>query len=79
MEMVLDRKVAELRIWPAFNLAASGTRKEELILAPDALEAASFLRRAMVGGKIEDVAEAMIERLKKTKTNAEFIRLICAN
>ena len=76
MEMVLDRKVAELRIWPAFNLAASGTRKEELILAPDALEAASFLRRAMVGGKIEDVAEAMIERMKKTKTNAEFIRLI---
>lgn len=76
MEMVLDRKVAELRIWPAFNLAASGTRKEELILAPDALEAASFLRRAMVGGKIEDIAEAMMERLSKTKTNAEFIRLI---
>lgn len=76
MEMVLDRKVAELRIWPAFNLAASGTRKEELILPPDYLEASSFLRRAMVGGKIEDVAEAMIERLSKTKNNAEFIRLI---
>ncbi|MDR2430321.1 MAG: transcription termination factor Rho [Puniceicoccales bacterium] len=76
MEMVLDRKVAELRIWPAFNLAASGTRKEELILAPEALDAASFLRRAMVGGKIEDIAEAMTERLSKTKTNAEFIRLI---
>ncbi|MDR1498185.1 MAG: transcription termination factor Rho [Puniceicoccales bacterium] len=78
MEMVLDRKVAELRIWPAFNLAASGTRKEELILDPNALEAASFLRRAMVGGKIEDIAEAMMERLSKTKNNAEFIRLICA-
>ena len=76
MEMVLDRKVAELRIWPAFNLASSGTRKEELILAPDALDAASFLRRAMVGGKVEDIAEAMTERLSKTKTNAEFIRLI---
>ncbi len=79
MEMVLDRKVAELRIWPAFNLAASGTRKEELILQPDALTTASFLRRAMVGGKVEDIAEAMIERLKKTKTNAEFIRLIQTN
>lgn len=76
MEMVLDRKVAELRIWPAFNLASSGTRKEELILKPDALEAASFLRRAMVGGKIEDIAEAMMERLAKTKTNADFIRMI---
>ena len=79
MEMVLDRKVAELRIWPAFNLAASGTRKEELILAPEALEAASFLRRAMIGGKVEDIAEAMIERLGKTGSNAEFIRLIRAN
>ncbi len=76
MEMVLDRKVAELRIWPAFNLAASGTRKEELILKPEVLDAVSFLRRAMVGGKIEDVAEAMTERLSKTKTNADFIRLI---
>ena len=79
MEMVLDRKVAELRIWPAFNLAASGTRKEELILSPEALEAASFLRRAMAGGKIEDIAEAMIERLSKTKDNAEFIRLIISS
>ncbi|MDR2512998.1 MAG: transcription termination factor Rho [Puniceicoccales bacterium] len=79
MEMVLDRKVAELRIWPAFNLAASGTRKEELILSADALEAASFLRRAMSGGRIEDIAEAMMERLSKTKDNAEFIRLIRSN
>jgi len=78
MEMVLDRKVAELRIWPAFNLAASGTRKEELILPPETYEAASFLRRAMLGGtqKVEDIAEAMTERLSKTKNNAEFVRLL---
>ncbi len=76
MEMVLDRKVAELRIWPAFDLAASGTRKEELILPEDYLEASRLLRRAMVGGKIEDIAEAMTDRLAKTKTNADFIRLI---
>lgn len=76
MEIVLDRKIAELRIWPAINLNASGTRREEQILRPDALEAASFLRRAMLAGKPEDIAEAMTERLKKTKTNAEFIRLI---
>ncbi len=76
MEMVLDRKVAELRIWPAFDLAASGTRKEELILPDDYLEASRLLRRAMVGGKIEDIAEAMTDRLAKTKSNADFIRLI---
>ena len=76
MEIVLDRKIAELRIWPAINLNASGTRREEQILRPDAFEAASFLRRAMLSGKPEDIAEAMTERLKKTKTNTEFIRLI---
>lgn len=43
MEMVLDRKVAELRIWPAINLSASGTRREELLLSAKELEASSFL------------------------------------
>jgi transcription termination factor Rho len=76
MEMVLDRKVAELRIWPAFDLAASGTRKEELILPDDYLETSRLLRRAMAGGKIEDIAEAMTDRLGKTKSNADFIRMI---
>lgn len=76
MEMVLDRKVAELRIWPAFDLAASGTRKEELILPDDYLETSRLLRRAMAGGKIEDIAEAMTDRLAKTKSNADFIRMI---
>ncbi|MGF1448081.1 MAG: transcription termination factor Rho [Opitutales bacterium] len=76
MEMVLDRKVAELRIWPAINLNSSGTRKEELILSPEALEGASFLRRAMASAKIEDATETMIERLSQTKNNAEFLRLI---
>lgn len=76
MEMVLDRKVAELRIWPAFDLGASGTRKEELILPDEYLEASQLLRRAMAGGKIEDIAEAMTDRLAKTKSNADFIRMI---
>lgn len=76
MEMVLDRKVAELRIWPAINIASSGTRREELLLSPEELEAASFLRRAMASSKPEDSAETLIERLKQTKTNAEFINMI---
>ena len=76
MEMVLDRKVAELRIWPAINLAASGTRREELLLSPKELEAASFLRRAMAGSKVEDAAETLIERMGQTKSNAEFLSLI---
>lgn len=76
MEMVLDRKAAELRLWPAINLNASGTRKEELLLSGKYLEGAQFLRRALAGQKIEDVAEAMIERFGMTKNNDEFLKLL---
>ncbi|MGB0416036.1 MAG: transcription termination factor Rho [Coraliomargarita sp.] len=76
MEMVLDRKAAELRLWPAVNLNASGTRREELLLSGKRLEASQFLRRALAGQKIEDAAEAMIDRIGMTKTNEEFLRLL---
>ena len=76
MEMVLDRKAAELRLWPAINLNASGTRKEELLLSGKNLEAAQFLRRALAGQKIEDAAETMIERFGMTKNNDEFVKLL---
>ncbi len=76
MEMVLDRKVAEMRIWPAINVAASGTRREELLIPAKDLESIHFFRRALVSARIEDAAETMIARLSKTKTNEEFIKLI---
>ncbi len=76
MEMVLDRKIAELRIWPAINISASGTRKEELLLSAREFEAASFLRRAMAGSKPEDAAETLIERMGQARSNAEFISMI---
>ncbi len=76
MEMVLDRKAAELRLWPAINLNASGTRKEELILKGKNLEGAQFLRRALAGQKIEDAAETMIDRFSQTKNNEEFLKLL---
>ena len=76
MEMVLDRKAAELRLWPAINLNASGTRKEELILTGKYLEGAQFLRRALAGQKIEDAAEIMIDRFTQTKNNDELLKLL---
>ena len=76
MEMVLDRKCAEMRIWPAINIAASGTRKEELLIDPKRLEGIHFFRRALVALKIEEAAETMVGRLSKTKTNDEFLKLI---
>ncbi len=76
MEMVLDRKVAELRLWPAINVNASGTRKEELLLAPEVLEKTSFFRRAIANLKPEDAAETVLARMGKTRTNEEFLRLL---
>ncbi|WP_414664390.1 transcription termination factor Rho [Horticoccus sp. 23ND18S-11] len=76
MELVLDRKCAEMRLWPAINVAASGTRKEELLLDAKTLEGIHFFRRALVQQKIEEATDTMIARLSKTKTNAEFLKLI---
>ncbi len=76
MELVLDRKAAEMRIWPAVNVASSGTRKEELLLDEKTLEGIHFFRRALVQQKIEEATDTMVTRLSKTKTNAEFIKLI---
>ncbi|HXC02664.1 MAG TPA: transcription termination factor Rho [Opitutaceae bacterium] len=76
MELVLDRKAAEMRLWPAINIASSGTRKEELLIDAKKLEGIHFFRRALVSQKIEDATETMIARLSKTKTNDEFLKLI---
>ncbi|MGD1032418.1 MAG: transcription termination factor Rho [Opitutaceae bacterium] len=76
MELVLDRKCAEMRLWPAINIASSGTRKEELLIDAKKLEGIHFFRRALVQQKIEEATETMIARLSKTKTNDEFLKLI---
>ena len=75
-EIILDRKVAELRLWPAINLASSGTRKEEDLVDRNILEKTSFLRRAMSPMKVIDAAETLLERLAKTSSNKEFLELI---
>lgn len=72
-ELHLDRGLVERRIFPAINIDRSGTRKEELIYHPDELQRIYGLRRAMQGlGPIESM-EMLITRLKKTKSNAEFL------
>jgi len=76
MELVLDRKAAEMRIWPAVNIASSGTRREELLIEAKKLEGIHFFRRALVQQKIEEATDTMITRLAKTKTNDEFLKLI---
>lgn len=76
MEMVLDRKVADLRLWPAMNVNASGTRKEELLIPPKNLDTIHFFRRALAPLKVDEAAESMITRLSKTTTNQSFLTLI---
>ena len=72
-ELHLDRGLVERRIFPAINIDRSGTRKEELIYHPEELQRIYGLRRAMQGlGPIESM-EMLITRLKKVKSNAEFL------
>jgi transcription termination factor Rho len=73
MELHLDRDLVNKRIFPALNIDKSGTRKEELIYHPDELARIYSLRRAMQGVPAADSMDMLIGRLKKTKTNAEFL------
>jgi transcription termination factor Rho len=72
MELVLDRKLADRRIFPAIDIAQSGTRKEERLLPDDILKKVWLLRRSLVGGNPTQVMEALIKQLSKYKSNAEF-------
>jgi transcription termination factor Rho len=73
MELHLDRDLVNKRIFPAINIDKSGTRKEELIYHPDELLKIYSLRRAMQGVPAADSMDMLIQRLKKTKTNSEFL------
>ncbi|MGB4265850.1 MAG: transcription termination factor Rho, partial [Limnochordia bacterium] len=76
MEIHLDRKLAERRIFPAIDIYRSGTRKEELLLDPRELEAMWILRKAMSSLGPAETLDLILERLSATKSNAELIDLI---
>lgn len=73
MEINLDRKLTEKRIFPSINIEKSGTRKEELLLHPDELSRIWLLRKALSAMNPVEGMELLITKLKKTKTNAEFL------
>jgi transcription termination factor Rho len=73
MELHLDRGLSDKRIFPALSLDKSGTRKEELLYHPDEMLKIYSLRRAMKGLPSVDAMEMLIQRIKKTKTNVEFL------
>ncbi len=76
MELHLDRKLQEKRIFPAIDLNKSGTRREELLMSQDELEAIWAMRRAMANQSTQEVAEEIIDNLAHTKKNKDFIEII---
>ena len=76
MELHLDRKLQEKRIFPAIDLSRSGTRREELLMNQDELEAIWIMRRALANESTQDAGEEIIDNLAHTRTNRDFIEII---
>lgn len=76
MELVLDRKLAEKRIFPAINIQRSGTRREDLLLSKEEREVVYALHREMSGSRAEENMEQILNFFKRTKSNEEFLRVM---
>lgn len=76
MELVLDRKLSEKRIFPAINIPRSGTRREELLLSKEELEGMNVMRKALSGMKSEEALEQILDMFMHTKDNTEFVNMI---
>ena len=76
MEVHLDRKLSEKRIFPAIDINKSGTRREDLLLTKEELEAVYSLRKAMNNMPVADMTEKLITKVLETKTNAEFVESV---
>ncbi|MGN6136087.1 MAG: transcription termination factor Rho [Aureliella sp.] len=78
MELVLDRRLADRRVWPAIDITQSGTRREELLLDPETLNAVTMLRRTLNTMHPVEAMEQLTKQLARFPSNKEFIRLISA-
>ena len=73
MEMVLDRKLSEKRVFPAIDIPKSGTRREDLLLTPEEMQSINVMRKALNGLKPEEAVEKILDMFVHTKNNKEFI------
>lgn len=76
MDMVLDRKLSEKRVFPAIDIPKSSTRREDLLLNTDELEAINIIRKALNGMKAEEAAERVVDMFTKTRNNQEFVNMV---
>lgn len=79
MELVLDRKLSEKRVFPAIDIAKSSTRREDLLLSPNEQEAVDIIRKALNGLKTDEAAERILDLFTKTKNNHEFVEIVRRN
>ncbi len=79
MEMVLDRKLSEKRIFPAIDLAKSGTRREDLLLNQEELEAINIMRKALNGLKPDEATDRILDMFARTRNNSEFVQMVKKN
>jgi transcription termination factor Rho len=73
MELHLDRRLVDKRIWPAIDVNRSGTRKEELLLNPEELRRVYILRKVLSDMNPVEAMELLVNRMARTKSNAEFL------
>ncbi|MGN0435532.1 MAG: transcription termination factor Rho [Wujia sp.] len=76
MELVLDRKLSEKRIFPAIDIAKSGTRRDDLLLSPEEQEAVSGIHKALTGSKADEFVEEVLKLFVRTKNNKEFVEYV---
>ncbi|MBR5583439.1 MAG: transcription termination factor Rho, partial [Lachnospiraceae bacterium] len=76
MELVLDRKLSEKRVFPAIDIAKSGTRREDLLFTPQEQEAMDIMRKAFNGLKAEEAVDNILNMFTHTKTNEEFVQTV---
>ena len=76
MEMVLDRKLSERRIFPAIDIQKSSTRRDDLLLTPDELESINMIRRAFNGVKSEEAVNQVLDLFAKTRNNGAFVSIV---
>ena len=76
MEIVLDRKLSERRVFPAIDIPKSSTRREDLLLSPEELEATGILRKALNGLKPEEAVDKILDMFTKTRSNTDFVNVV---
>ncbi|MCD8038405.1 MAG: transcription termination factor Rho [Lachnospiraceae bacterium] len=76
MEMVLDRKLSEKRVFPAIDIPKSGTRREDLLLDADELEAINIMRKALNGMKSDEAVDKILDMFSRTRDNREFVATV---